>query len=72
MIRFESIWGQLILVKYARHAKTSNFVKNFGSDMVRFGSFWVSGLLSSEHISGVGSGMDMDRSVWISGQFYQV
>ena len=55
------------LVKYGCHAKTSNFVENFGSGMVRVGSIWVSGPLSGEHISGVGSGMDPDRSVQISG-----
>jgi len=55
------------LVKYTRHAKTSNFMKNFGSGMVQFGSIRVSGSLSGEHISGVGSGMGLGRSVRISG-----
>ena len=55
------------LVKYTRHTKTSNFVKNFGSGMVRFGSIRVSGPLSGEHISGVGSGMGPGRSVRVSG-----
>ena len=49
------------LVKYARHAKTGNFVENSGSGMVRCGLIQVSG----EHISGVGSGMDPDRSVQV-------
>ena len=43
------------LVKYALHAKTSNFVENFESGMVRFGSIRISGPLSGEHISSVGS-----------------
>ena len=47
------------LVKYTRHAKTSNFVKKFGSGMVRFGSIRVSGPLSGKHISGVGSSMGL-------------
>ena len=51
------------LVRYARHAKTSNFVKNFGSGMVRFGSIRVSGPLLGEHISGVGLGMGPSRSI---------
>ena len=55
-------WVNQFLVKYACHAKTSNFVENFGSGMVRFGAIQVSGQLS-----GVGSGMDPSRSVRISG-----
>ena len=55
------------LVKHACHAKTSNFVENFGSGMVRFGSIGVSGPLLGEHILGVGSGMGPGRSVWVSG-----
>ena len=55
------------LVKYACHAKTSNFVENFGSGMVRVGSIRVSGPLSGEHTSGVGSGMDPGHSVRVSG-----
>jgi len=51
------------LVKYARHAKTNNFSKNFGSDMIRFGSIRVSEPLLSEHISDIRSGMNLDRSV---------
>ena len=54
-------------MKYARHAKTSNFVENFGSGMVRVGSIRVSGPLSGEHTSGVGSGMDPGHSVRVSG-----
>jgi len=54
------------LVKYACHAKTSNFVENFGSGMVRFGSIRVSSALSGEHISSVGSGMGPGRSVRVS------
>ena len=54
-------------VKYVRHAKTSNFVENFGSVMVRFGSIRVSGPLSDEHISGVKSGMGQGSSVRVSG-----
>jgi len=52
-----------LLVKYAHHAKTSNFVKNFGSGMIRFGSIQVSNPLSDKHISGVRSGMGPARSV---------
>jgi len=55
------------LVKYTCHVKTSNFVENFGSSIVQFGSIRVSGPLSGEHISGVGSGVDPGRSVRISG-----
>ena len=54
------------LVKYACHAKTSNFVENFGSGMVRFASIRASGPLSSEHNSGVDLGMDSGRSVRVS------
>ena len=61
-----------LLVKYAPHAKTSNFVKIFGSGMVWFGSIRVSGLLSGEHISSVGSRMGPGRYVRVSGQFCQV
>ena len=55
------------LVKYARHAKISNFVKNFRPNMVRFGSIRISDLLSGEHIPSVGSGMDPGSLVQISG-----
>ena len=56
-----SISGQLIFfVKYARHAKTSNFVENSS----QFG-FW--GPLSSEHISIVGSGIGSGHLVRVSG-----
>ena len=55
------------LVKYARYTKTSHFVKNFGSGMVRVGSIRVSGPVSGEHISGVGSGMGPGHSVRVSG-----
>jgi len=55
------------LVKYARHAKTSNFVENFRSGMVRIGSMWVSGRLSGACISGVVSGMGPGHSFRISG-----
>jgi len=54
------------LVKHARHAKTSNFVENFGSSMAQLGSIRISGLLSGEHISGVGSGMHPSCSVRVS------
>ena len=54
------------MVEYACHAKTSNFVKNFRSSMVRFGSIRVSGPLSGEHISGIGSGIGPGRSVRVS------
>ena len=50
-------------VKYTHHAKTSNFVENFGSGMVRFGSIRVSGPLSGERNSGMSPG----RSVRVSG-----
>jgi len=55
------------LVKYGCHAKTSNFVENFESSMVWFSSIRISGALSGEHISGVGSGMGLGRSVRTSG-----
>ena len=51
------------MVKYACHAKTSNFVKNFGSGIVWFGLIRVSSLLSGEHISDVGLGMGPDHLV---------
>ena len=60
------------LVKYARHAKISNFAENFESSMVRFVSIRVSNSLSSEHISSVRSDMDSDRLVQVSGKFFQV
>ena len=62
------------LVKYTCRAKTSNFVENFGSSMVRFGSIRISSPLSGKHISGVKSGMGPGRSVRISvsDQFCQV
>ena len=66
------VWVNQFLIKYNRHAKRSNFVKNFGSGMVRFGSIRISGPLSGEHISSVGSGMGPGRSVRVSGQFCQV
>jgi len=61
------------MVKYAHHAKTSKFVENFRSGMTRFGSIQVSGSLSGEHISDVGSGMSSGRSIWVlvSGQFFR-
>ena len=72
MVRVGSISGQPILVKHAYHAKTSNFVENFGSGIVRVRSIRVSGPLSGEHISGVGSGMGPGHSVRVSGQFCRV
>ena len=66
-VGYGSVRVNQFLVKYTHHAKTSNFVKTFGSGMVRFGSIRVSGPLSGDHISGVGSGMDPDRSVRVSG-----
>ena len=51
------------LVKYACHTKTSNFVENFGSGMVQFGSIRILGPLLGEHISGMGPGY----SVRVSG-----
>jgi len=59
-------WVNQFFAKYAHHAKTSNFVENFGSSMTRFGSIRVSSKLLSEHISGVGSSMGPGRSVQIS------
>jgi len=53
------------LVKYTRHAKRSNFVKNFESGIIRFGSIRISGPLSGEHISGVGS-------VWVRVVRFQI
>ena len=55
------------LVRYARHAKTSDFMKNFGSGMARFGLIWISGPLSGEYISGVRSSMGPGFLVQISG-----
>ena len=55
------------LVKYPRHTKTSNFVENFASGMVRFVSIWILGLFSGEHISGVGLGMGPGYLVRVSG-----
>ena len=55
------------MAKYARRAKTSNFVENFRSNMVRFGSIRISGPLSGEHVSNVGSGMGSGSSVQVSG-----
>ena len=60
-IGYGSVRVNQFLVKYVCHAKTSN-----GSGMVRFGSIRVSGPLSREHISDVGSGMDPGRSVQVS------
>ena len=44
------------MVQYTCHIKISDFVENFGSGMVGYGSTQVSGLLLSESISDVGSG----------------
>lgn len=44
-----------------------NFVGNFGPVMVRFWSTRVSGLLSGEPISDVGSGMGLGHSVRVAG-----
>ena len=60
-------WVNQIWVRYARHAKTSNFVENFGSDMVQFESIRVSSPLSGEYILGVGLGIVPTRSVWVLG-----
>ena len=59
------------LVKYVRHAKTSNFVEDFGSGMARFGSIRVLSSLPSEHISDIGSSMGsvVRFEFWVSGQF---
>ena len=54
------------LVKYACHAKTSNFVENCRSDMVWFGPILISGPLLVEHIPGVRSNMGPGRSVRVS------
>lgn len=62
--------GQLqvnrFLVQDVCHAKISNFLENFGSGMVWFGSIRVSGLFSDEPISDVGPGMGPGRLVRIS------
>ena len=55
------------LFKYTRHAKISNFVENFESGMIRFGSIRFSDPLSGEHISGIGSSMGPSHSVRVSG-----
>ena len=55
------------LVKYARHAKISNFVKNFESNMVWFGSIRISCPLSDKPLSYVGSGMSPSCSIRILG-----
>jgi len=54
----DRFWVNQFLMKCAHHAKTSNFVENLGSGMVRAGSIRVSG----EHISGLGS----DFWSWVS------
>jgi len=54
------------LVKCARHAKTSNFVENFGSCTIRLGSIRISGLSSDKHISDVGSDMSPGRPARVS------
>ena len=53
------------LVQYVCHANICNFLENFGSDMVWFGSIWVSGPLLGEPISDAGSGRDLDCLVRI-------
>jgi len=58
-------WVNQFLVKYARHAKTSKFVKNFESVMVQFESIQISGLFFSEYISNVESNIDLNYSVQI-------
>ena len=55
------------LVKYACHAKISNYVENFGSGMVQFVSIRISGPLLDEPISDGGSSMNPDCSVQVSG-----
>ena len=57
------------LVKYACHAKTSNFVENFGSGFIRL---WIGLLRVFESklvhpIPSFGSGTDPGRSVRVSG-----
>jgi len=60
-------WVNQFLIKYACHAKTSNFVENFSSGMIRFGSIRVSNPLSGEHISDVESSMGPGLSIRVSG-----
>ena len=55
------------LVKYACHAKISNFVEKFGSGMIRFMSIPISGPLLDEHILNVESGIGPSRSVQVLG-----
>ena len=47
--------------------KKSNFVRNFGSGMVRFGSIRVSNPLSGETVLDVGQGISSGHSVRVSG-----
>ena len=62
------------LVRYACHAKISNFLETFGSSVVRLGSIPVSGPLLGEPISDVGSGIgQLFGSGFVSlDQFYHV
>ena len=54
-------------MKYSHYAKTSNFVENFRSGMIRVGSIYILGSLSGEHISNIGSSMNPNNSIRISG-----
>ena len=58
------------LVQYVCREKISNFVENFGSGMVRFGSIQVSDPLQGKFLSDVGSGIGLVRLVRDSGQFF--
>lgn len=45
------------MVQCTFHAKVNNFVENFGSGVIRFGSIQISSPLSDESIAVVGSSM---------------
>ena len=66
-VQYGSVRVNQFLINYACHAKTSNFIENFGSGMVRFGSIRFSGPLSGEHISDVELSIGSGRSIRISG-----
>ena len=65
--RFGSTSDHLIIGPKAYHVKNKQLCPKFWWSMVRFGSIQISGPLSAEPISTIGSGMSLGHLVQVSG-----
>jgi len=67
MVRFGSSSGQPMFSQIRSSCQNKQLCEKFRVGYGSFGSIRVSGPLSGEHISGVGSGMGLGSSVWVAG-----